>query len=264
MKNFEMKRFGKVVVRDLHSTYNLYGMSMLILMLLPLIIWLFALAFSIHDTPVVLRYNMIQFGVALTAAISSMKIYNSCNLSGKGNYFAMLPASLGEKFCSMMLYCFILTPLAVYVGSIAVDTLLSLLPFGPYHHNFIWQRGVDYFEFSDMISYGSFRNAIVTFLSLTSTAALFMFTNTIFKKNKFIKTVLWLMLIFFVLVIILVPIMMHVEWKVEWLMWLQEHFGDITEEKMISIMFWGNAIFDLILTALFSFFTYRRLKKMQY
>ena len=132
MKNFEFNRFNKVVVRDFHNTYSLFGMSMLIIMMIPAFVWLMGLAVNDSVVEVWNRRNFISMAVYLTAAISSMKIYGSCNLVGKGNYFAMLPASLCEKFTSMVLYCFVVCPLVVFVGSIAVDTILTLLPFGSY------------------------------------------------------------------------------------------------------------------------------------
>ena len=261
--NFD--RFKKVVVRDFNSTYQLYGLSMLIMMCVPVAVWLFGLAFKIPDIGGLVRNGILQFVVVLAAAISSMKIYKSCNLAGKGNYFALLPASLGEKFCSMMLYCFIVTPLAVFVGSYVIDTLLSLLPFGPYK-DFIWTKP-EWMEELDLGGFyangGSleFDTSVSTILKAISASSIFMFANTIFKKNKFIKTVLWIMLISFVLSTVLFPILTHIHWNFEWFV---KFFDDMTPEKLHALVFWGSVAFNLAVTAIFSWLTYRRLKKMQY
>ena len=130
MKNFDFNRFKKVVVRDFHSAYNLYGLSLLIIMLVPAMLWMLEVAIGMGegDSSPFVRMRLINFLVYLAAIIAPLKIYGSCNLQGKGNYFAMLPASLGEKFWSMLLYSFVVSPLAVFVGSCAVDTLLTILP----------------------------------------------------------------------------------------------------------------------------------------
>ena len=207
MKNFEFNRFSKVVVRDFHNTSSLFGLSLLILMLLPLLFWLFALAVQDDVVEVFNRRNFIQLAVFLTAAISSMKIYNSCNLIGKGNYFAMLPASLCEKFTSMLLYSFIVCPLLVFGGSVAVDTLLTAIPYGPYK-DYLWQLP----EWMTPIFTNNFGKFVLLSIKLFAVASLFMLANTIFKKNKFIKTVLWLALIGFVLILAIAPIMHHYDW----------------------------------------------------
>ena len=249
-------RFKKVVVRDFNSTYQLYGLSMLIMMCVPVAVWLFGLAFKIPEIDAMVRNGILQFVVVLAAAISSMKIYKSCNLAGKGNYFALLPASLGEKFCSMMLYCFIVTPLAVFVGSFVVDTLLSLLPFGPYK-DFIWTKP----EWFEELDFGGLYANGGSLEFDTAVSTILKYANTIFKKNKFIKTVLWLMLISFVLSTVLFPIISNIEWDLKWLAKL---FDDMTAEKFHTLVFWGSVVLNLGVAAIFSWLTYRRLKKMQY
>lgn len=265
MNNFSFSRFKNVVVRDFHLTYQLYGLSMLILMCVPVFLWLFGIAFKIDSIDVVPRTAILQFVIVLSAALSSTKIYKSCNLAGRGNYFAMLPASLGEKFCSMMLYCFIITPLAVFVGSYAIDTLLTLLPFGPYN-NYLWYKPEWLEKFQDIEAiYFDGRPgldaACSTALKAVTASSVFMFANTIFKKNKFIKTILWIMLISFVASIVLVPIVASLDLDPEWVANLFENW---TREKFIHFVFWGLLLLQILVIVIFSFFTYRRLKKMQY
>jgi len=263
---FNFNRFGKVVVRDFHSAYQLYGLSLLIMMCLPAIIWLFAMAFGIDSADVFVRHNFIDFAVVLAAAISSMKIYNSCNLTGRGNYFAMLPATLGEKFWSMMLYCLVVSPLVVLVGAYAVDTLLAALPFGPFK-DFLWERD-SVFDFAGgFIGIASgFRGFVMRTVKVFAVASVYMFANTIFKKNKFIKTVLWLLLIAFALVMIAAPIVNSIDWPEHknWFIRLGEWLGAKSKEQLYNIWYWGNLLVYLAVAALLSFFTYCRLKKMQY
>ena len=266
MKNFELNRFNKVVVRDFHNTYSLFGMSMLIIMLIPAFVWLMGLAVNDDVVEVWNRRNFIHLAVILTAAISSMKIYNSCNLVGKGNYFAMLPASLCEKFTSMALYCFVVCPLVVFVGSVTVDTILTLLPFGPYK-DYLWQLPDWLREIKSFGGYTTgFSGFVLKAMNIFSVAALFILANTIFKKNKFIKTILWLLLIVFALVLIIAPIMNHIDWPNhwDWIMKIAEWLKIKSEDQLMRLFFWSRFVFNVVVAFIFSFFTYRRLKKMQY
>ena len=262
MNNFNLNRFKKVVVRDFNSTYSLFGLSMLITMLLPLFIWMLGLAFQDDVVETYNRENFIMIAVILTAAISSMKIYNSCNLTGKGNYFAMLPASLCEKFSSMILYCFIICPLVVFVGAYAVDTLLTLLPFGPYE-DFLWQKP-EWYEKLQELRLGAFPSFFLSASDIIVISSMFMFANTIFKKNKFIKTILWIILICFVCVLIAAPIFRNLDWDLNWFRTLAKWFKDKEPQQILRIYFWTRLLFAIVVTSVFSFFTYRRLKKMQY
>lgn len=266
MKNFELNRFNKVVVRDFHNTYSLFGMSMLIIMLIPAFVWLMGLAVNDDVVEVFNRRNFISMAVFLTAAISSMKIYNSSNLVGKGNYFAMLPASLCEKFTSMVLYCFVVCPLVVFVGSVAVDTILTLLPFGPYKE-FLWQVPDWLWEINTLDYHISgFSYFVLLSFEIFSVASLFMLANTIFKKNKFIKTVLWLLVIVFALILIIAPIMNHINWpdNWNWLVKIAEWLGIKSQESLMHFIYWSRLLGNVVVTFLFSFIAYRRLKKMQY
>lgn len=264
MNNFQFDRFKKVVSHDFQSTYNLYGMSMVIIMLMPLAIWLFALVTGIDSIPSEFRLGFINFLTLLTAAIAGFKIYGSCNLSGRGNYFALLPASLGEKFFSMMIYCFIVSPLAVFIGSCAIDTLLTLLPFGSFDE-YIWnESSLKAMIREEAFGFNQIQNTVLMILKVFGVASLFMFTNTIFKKNKFIKTVLWLMLISFVFSLILMPIVGNLDWNGKWVEYWLEKFENADQTLLENIIFWSQTVINLLFTALFSFLTWRRLKKMQY
>ena len=266
MNKFNFNRFGKVVVRDFHNTNSLFGMSMLIIMLIPAFVWLTGWAFKAPSVDVFTRRSFIELAVYLTAAIASMKIYNSCNLVGKGNYFAMLPASLCEKFTSMALYSFIVCPLVVFVGSTLVDIILTVLPFGPYKE-YIWQAPDWLRQMNTLGGYTTGFGAFVLLIfKIFAVSSLFMLANTIFKKNKFVKTILWLMIIVFALIIIIVPIMNHINWPEgwNWIIKIGKWLGVQSEEHLLRLFYWGRLLLFAAMTFIFSLVTYHRLKKMQY
>ncbi|MBO4740742.1 MAG: hypothetical protein J5605_03750 [Bacteroidales bacterium] len=243
---FDFNRFKKVVARDFYATYSRFGLGILILSLLVVAVWIMSLVSGIPnyyldpdiniDTD--LFYNnilgkrvaIIVFGVFLSVTIAPAIIYKSCNLKGRGNYYALLPASNLEKYLSMFLHCCIVAPLAVILGSLLVDTLLTLLPVG-YFRDFIWNYDSWLFESE---------GCLLVIANFLLNASIYMFTNTIFKKSKFIKTVLWLMLIGFVLLLTLPSSL-----------------------RLIN-SYWTIFIVILVLSLVLQYFTYRRLKNMQY
>ena len=87
-----------------------------------------------------------------------------------------------------------------------------------------------------------------------------------FKKNKFIKTILWLMVIAFALILIIAPIMNHIDWPNYWdlVIKIGEWLKIKSQEQLAHIFYWSQIFLDALLTFIFSFITYRRLKKMQY
>ena len=258
---FDFNRFKKVLARDFHATYSRFGLGILIIVLLSIAAWLWGwvtmrefsdleMSEDYYDEYYTLMYNFHRLryfilGVFVAVAIAPGIIYKSCNLKGRGNYFALLPASITEKYLSMFMYCSIAVPVVVVFGTLLLDTLLTLLPFGPYKAYF-WQC-YNYWFMGDWLIWA----ILVPIALLLLTSAVFMFTNTVFKRAKFIKTMLWLMLVGFVLMIVMV---LSADWWINWV-------SKFDEEIFTVIVF---VVFPLILASVFQFLTYRRLKKMQY
>ena len=243
---FDFNRFKKVLARDYRATYSRFGLAALILSLLVVTVWIFYLVWdnTFHyiaepdwvDYQIAIgeRFSTILSGIAISFAIAPAIIYKSCNLKGRGNYYAMLPASHLEKYLSMLFYCCIVAPLAVLLGSFIMDTLLTLLPFG-YFKYFIWNYyDLPHITTEDMLFF-------IDFLFLT--ASIFMFSNTLFKRAKFIKTVLWLMLIGFILLLTGIA------------------FSALFD---LFVSFLPAFIILLVSSLILQIFTFRRLKKMQY
>lgn len=276
-KIFDFSRFGKVFIHDFRSAYAQFGILVLILALLPHLGWLMGLTdgfkywsnyFTLDPA---MRYTIICMVTTLAACMAPSRIYKNANLTGKGNYFAMLPASLPEKYVSMLVWSIILAPLAVFAGSLVVDMVLTLLPFGPYRQ-YIWDGWFLFWQPNGPVYYDSVTGIeanmiqaqvnVITVLYTLMIPGIFLFTNTIFKKHKVTKTFLWMALIGFVLMITLVPIWNHnMDAWLEWLKpWVMEH----SAKQLVNIVFWCMASVLAVIDFLLFFFTYRRLKRMQY
>ena len=275
---FDWNRFCEVVKKDFRNMWPMFGTTILILAALPFAVWLFMAVLGIDNAmPPDFRLIMIE-GVAMIAAfMAPSRLYRTWNLRNEGIYFAMLPASKLEKFCSALLFSLIICPLAVFLGSMALDLFLTLLPFGPWQ-DWLWQGQMG-FPFTINLSF--FENMAVgeedaeflmyygplwvvgCWVGYICSVLMFVFTSTLFKKHKVLQTILWLYLIEFVLSIVFIPISIALV-ATDSLQNLMEWVATIDPQTMYNAIFWFAIAFDVILAALFGWLSWRRLKKMPY
>ena len=275
---FDWQRFCQVVKKDLHNLWPMFGTTMLILAVLPFALWLLILVLKADASmPPDFRVIMIE-GVAMIAAcMAPSRLYRTWNLRNEGIYYAMLPASKLEKYCSALLFSLIICPLAVFLGSMALDLFLTLLPFGPWR-DWLWQGQMG-FPFTINLSF--FENMAVAeegaeflmyygplwvvacWIGYICSVLMFVFTSTLFKKHKVLQTILWLYLIEFVLSIVLIPVSIAL-FATDSLQNLMEWVATIDPQTMFNAYFWFAIAFNVLLTALFGWLSWRRLKKMPY
>ena len=269
-KTFEWSRFGKLVRKDFSNIWQNAGTSLLIITLLPLAVWLFWWALSgVHDLPAIVpevRWGFIACVVFLAVIVTPSRMYRTCNLQKEGIYYAMLPASKLEKYLSMLLFTVVICPLLCLCGSIVLDYFLTMLPFGSYN-KWLWQTdylasGLDYYRmlvsgnvpdldseelrlFAEVVTPG--KVVLYGLVAYLSDVALFLFTNTIFKKHKVLQTLLWTWLISFAINLVCTPIMGALMLNGNWLKW-----------------YWAATAWGILLTVVFLWWTAYRLKRMKY
>ena len=242
MKNtFEINRFGQMLAKDWKNYFRNFGISLIVWSCIPVLGWITTLIFDFTMT-METRITTIAILVYSVLIFVPSKVYGKANLSRDGVSFATLPATNAEKFFSMLIYCSILTPILVGLGSWAVDTLLALLPFGGF-------KGFVALPESHLgMQLATIACSILVFSSI------FLFGNMFFKKRKAGKTIAWGMLILFVITMIL-QLCNFWEAFVRW-----ECYGI----KNPEILPWLFDAFMLVLAIVFYIFTYRRIKNQKY
>ena len=204
---FNINRFGKLLAFDSRKYLRNFGITLAILCGLNLVLWLLTLIFG-FTMPTLPRYLVIYLAVFLGMLLVPSKAFGDINLSREGIRYAMLPVSNLEKFLSYTLFC-LLTPVVIIFGSWALDSLLTLLPFGGFTHyiksfrlsgalqNFFMEIGelseveitdegfVVYRQFMD--KFGPAYN-IQLIISLIFSVGIFMLGNLLFKTHKAGKT----------------------------------------------------------------------------
>ena len=261
----------------------MFGTTMVILAALPFAVWLFMFVLGGSDVsmPPDIRLIFIETVAYIAAMMAPSRMYRTWNLQGEGIYYAMLPASKMEKFCSALLFSLIICPLAVYLGGMALDVFLTALPFGPWQ-DWLWQGEMGFpftldlgslmneYAANDaaadsfrMLYFGTLYN-VSCWLGYICTVLMFMFTATIFKRHKVLQTILWLYVINFALSIVLIPVFMALFGSTDFMDWLVQLPERMSAETIANWFFGVTLGFNVLLMALFGWFSWRRLNRMAY
>lgn len=280
MKNFDSNRFKMVFGKDLRSSWPLFRTTFLIICAIPVAIWLFNLVLGdagrTEFSPL-FRRAMIFITMCLVAIMSPSRIYRTANLPNQGIYYAMLPASHTEKFWSQILMCYIIMPLTAMLVGIGIDLFLTILPIGA-NVDWIWTRWPCLTDKDDIMTSLNGPQEIIDFLGnfwlmllgyvmcILSYAATFFFTNTLFKKNKVAKTILWLILLGFVFNLIVTPLLMALLHNVDFVDLLKRfsNWMEWNPRQFLIVIYWGSMVVNAIYIVLFSWWASHRLKKMAY
>ena len=240
---FDFKRFGQVVAKDWKDYFRIFGIALIVWCCLPILFWIATLIldFELENDN---RFLFIGIFVFTALMIVPSKVYGNANLSREGVGFAMLPATSTEQFFSMMLYCSVLTPLIVGLGSWVVDSFLAILPFGGFADFVVFPKE----------GLGMLLVAIACLV--LSVSAIFMFGNMVFKKRKTGKTIAWAMLIIFIVTMVLQ------------LFHFWEAFGTWVTNTSARLeqrfLLWVYSAFMLVVAILFYILTYRKIKTQKY
>ena len=272
---FNIKRFEKVFGNDASDFFPKFGGFLIVLWAIPIIIWVFTLL-NIDDSPInpTFRYVFILELCSLSCLLVPARLYRHINDPKKGMEFAMTPASSFEKFLSMTLFCAVITPAIYFIGAYAIDFILSIIPNSPYNE-YIWDRGFasDQLYLSvaaKSIKFGFFLKLFNNLTGCLMIASIFMLGNAIFKKRKTSKTIGILVLFVFIATTIIITTAMSERFD-EFMSPIVERLDDMPEEERtlwfaskVKILLNWAIISKLLVSAVFLFFTYRKIKTQKY
>lgn len=239
--SFDLKRFGQVVTEDWKLYLRRFGITLIVWASLPILLWITSLVFDVVIDPEARAGFIATFIIATVMTVPAI-MYGKANLSRDGVGFAMLPATNSEKFLSMVLYCSIVTPLFCGLGAWAVDSILTLLPFGGF------KEFVIPFSMNHL-----FHNLLFAAMLFLTESALFMLGNMIFKKRKTGKTFAWILLILFVLALII---------QIDFIWNGLKYLADQISSPIAD--YWFIIAFLLVLTTCLNLLTYHRIKNQKY
>ena len=188
----------------------------------------------------------------------------------KGYIYAMIPASTLEKLLSMIVLCVVIVPLLTYAVLTATDMLLWLLSkvgIGSFLHMEFYNPFTTV-EFVDLKGYllpyiYPVFDSIIYFVNLIAYSIMF---NTIFRKNKVLKTILFNIAISFALVI-LTAVIANITTPEFW----EDMFGGLIEwlDEKTDVELFGYVMttvrcLTILMSMAFLSITYFRIKKVNY
>lgn len=126
-------RFGRYFTYDLRRAWYSCGFSALCVGILPLIGYLFGLAFYLigfmdHMPTNSLTMTFVPIATIIYILVFPVKLYGEITDRRIGSNFLMIPASTGAKFASMVIILLVVLPVALSVLFICSDLILSLIP----------------------------------------------------------------------------------------------------------------------------------------
>lgn len=172
---FSSNRFFKLLKKEVTERVPMIIKIAGIFSILLLSYWLTILLFNGDPVSMNPRIVYLRFATFLTMVIAPFNLYKNYNHPKKGVDYVILPASVTEKFLSMLTNTVIVLPLITFTSVLLVDSVLSTITpsvFPGYSVIGLW-------EFEK--TFGGLFAALIFQLGC-------IFGNFVFKKNKIFKT----------------------------------------------------------------------------
>ena len=267
-ETFDIKRLWKLMQYEVVNYIPNFFKSLLICASVIAAVWIVSLTFDA---------SIMQFGRAelvnvlfmLAIALSPFIVYKDMNNRKKGYFYAMIPASTLEKLLSMVVLCVLIVPLLTYAVLTGTDLLLWLLSkvgigsflYMDFYNPFTVGEIVDD-EYLLPCIYPVF-DCILYMVNIIAYTIMF---NTIFRKNKVLKTILFNMAMSFAFVI-LTAVVVNVTTPEFWedmfegvVEWLDEK----TDVQLFGYLMTACRCLTILMSMAFLSITYFRIKKVNY
>lgn len=267
-ETFDIKRLGTLLRYEIVNYIPHFFKSLLIFASVIAAVWIFSLTI---DAPIMQfgRAELVRALFILAIILSPFIIYKDMNNRKKGYIYAMIPASTLEKLLSMTVLCVAIVPLLTYAVLTGTDLLLWLLSkvgIG----SFLYMELYNPFTIAEIVDdeylqphiYPIF-DSIIYFVNLIAYTMMF---NTIFRKNKVLKTILFnisFTFAFVILTAVVANITTPEFWEdlfgpfVEWL-------DDKTDVELFGYLMTVCRCLTIIMSMVFLSVTYFRIKKVNY
>lgn len=220
---FNFKRFYNYFVTDLRNAKNQWGLSFLICVLMPVMVFFIteAISYLLDGEPIKdnNQARIVGFVGAYIATllISPSKIYGNLTDKKSGSDFLLLPVSTFEKWLSMVLVSSIVIPLALAFALSAIDALMGTILLDYYGAPFISSFSIPVIFGAEEIVEGVSVNFVMLYVVYCCCCILpFTLGAVYFKKSKVAKTILSLMAISMVFSAIGLPLIGDIDGIESW------------------------------------------------
>ncbi|MCK9629088.1 MAG: hypothetical protein M0R37_10920 [Bacteroidales bacterium] len=189
--NFSFKRYQMLLTKELKERSSIILKLAGIMSLVIFGIWLTSILITGgKEISPLFRFGMMSTLLVVAMIIAPFNLYKSYNHPKKGIDFALLPASVCEKYLSMLTIVVIITPLVIILSLVLTDIFLSLItpsvfPGFAFNANNLGKIDISSIYEIFILQWG------------------FIFGNFLFKKSKVTKSIFTAIGIYLVLGLIL-------------------------------------------------------------
>ena len=218
---FKADRFGKFFLYELNNARASFGLSLLIIGLMPAILFLFNELFSLvfsgrlEPLDVAVKCACLVFCLLVIFISAPAKLYGKLTEKREGSDWLMIPASSFEKFLSMVVILCVVLPVAYLVLGIGSDLLLSAVFPSTYGSSLTLQmfnsisQGVNSWNGNSAITFSKAGVIGIYYASFCINILAFALGAICFKRSKGGKTILCIFAFSILLSFILVSIFGH-------------------------------------------------------
>ena len=256
---FDFGRFGKLFVYECRNYLPRYIKGLVVFAGFLVAAWMLSMSIG-GVMPDRSGYIGVLYNFAII--LSPYFIYKHINDRKRGYSYAMIPASTLEKLLSMTIVSFIVVPVTVYAALTLTDVVLYAL------------SSIGLGRFTGIILYNPFEvfiedfgapvgNVLLATFATISTAVMF---NSIFRKSKIIKTVLFNMTAGFLLSLLAITLVQLTSQE----FWenmadrIGQFFRAYTYEEVIALYNTLATLGHLLVICVTLAITYFRIKKVNY
>ena len=260
---FDFGRFGKLFVYECRNYLPRYMKGLVVFSSVLFAAWMLTIAM---DFPLRDRRDIISVLYTLAIFLSPYFIYKDMNNRKRGYSYAMIPASTLEKLLSMTLVSIFVVPVAVYVSLTLTDAVLyalSSMGIGEFLQFYFYNP----FESSFGFVFDEYDAPVgsIAMASVSSITVAMMF-NSIFRKNKIIKTVLFNMALGFLSTFVMIIFVQCTdsEFWMELARSFERFFNAHTPDEVMALYNCLITLYYMAIIAVTLVITYFRIKKVNY
>ena len=267
---FDIRRLGKLLQYEAVNYIPRFFRTLLIVASVIVAVWLlsFTLSFEILADD---RSALVKSLFTLAVTISPFIVYKDMNNRKKGYIYAMIPASTLEKLLSMLVISIVVVPVIAYAVLTATDLLvfmLSKIGLGYLYKFALYNPFADSLGTMQLVNNNMGIDEIPLYdilLSFVTPIIGSIMFNAVFRKNKVLKTILFLISVFFFFVILVTFMVNNMPQLWENLYdFFTPRFKDMEPGEVISACLVLGRIWNMILITLFLTITYFRIKRVNY
>lgn len=258
---FDIKRFWKYLVYDLRQTVANFGIGLLVVGALPVVIYLATGVFSLvfnhgqwNADPATTQICAAIAAVIVLIMVFPSKVYGSITDRKAGASWALIPASVPEKFVSMLLVSLVIVPGVVVLMLFCFNALMGWIVPG---YEDLFTQFLRYDGTADGVPV-QVNTFWLAFVYLASSILVFLLGAVTFKKSKVGKTILCLMGLS-ILFSFCISLLAHSGWKPD-IAW----FETATPETISSRINLGLNLVNTVVFLLLGGCLYARLRTIKY